>query len=81
MTMAMPMAAHWNAALLALTFAMWWVMMLGMMLPSAAPMILTFDRINRGKRRRGQTYVSSAIFVLGYLLVWGAFSVVVTLAQ
>jgi len=35
--MPMPFAAPW-------VFAMWWVMMAGMMLPSAAPMILTFAR-------------------------------------
>ncbi len=31
-------------------FAMWWVMMLGMMLPSAAPMILTFAALSGNKR-------------------------------
>ena len=41
--MAMPFART-------LVFAMWWVMMLGMMLPSAAPMILTFATLNGGKR-------------------------------
>jgi predicted metal-binding membrane protein len=79
--MAMPMAAPWTPAAFALTFAMWWVMMIGMMVPSAAPMALTFATLNRGKRARGQSFVPTSVFVLGYLIAWGAFSVAATLAQ
>ena len=74
--MAMPFGAT-DFALL----AMWWVMMVGMMLPSAAPMILTFATINRRQRARGQPYVPTALFVAGYLLAWGGFSVAATVAQ
>ena len=66
---------------LALLFAMWWVMMVGMMLPSAAPMILAFATINNNKRARGQAYTPTALFASGYLLAWGGFSVAATLAQ
>lgn len=66
---------------LLLLLAMWWVMMVGMMLPSAAPMILTFASVNRNRRARGQSYVPTALFTAGYLLVWGGFSVAATLAQ
>ena len=72
--MAMPFAAPW-------VFAMWWVMMLGMMLPSAAPMILTFAALQRRKRERDQPYVPTAMFVAGYLVVWGVFSLAATAAQ
>ena len=72
--MAMPFAAPW-------VFAMWWVMMLGMMLPSAAPMILTFSTLQRRKRQREGTSVPTVLFVAGYLLVWGMFSAVATTAQ
>jgi predicted metal-binding membrane protein len=72
--MAMPFAAPW-------VFAMWWVMMLGMMLPSAAPMILTFAALERRKREREQPYVPTAMFVAGYLIVWGGFSAAATAAQ
>jgi predicted metal-binding membrane protein len=72
--MAMPFAVPW-------VFAMWWVMMLGMMLPSAAPMILTFAALERRKRERGQPYVPTAMFVAGYLIVWGGFSLIATAAQ
>jgi len=62
-------------------FAMWLAMMLGMMLPGAAPMILTFASVQRRKRERDQAYVPTALFVAGYLIVWGVFSVAATLAQ
>ena len=70
-----------GAVELALLLAMWWVMMIGMMLPSAAPMILTFASINLRKRERGQPYVPTALFTSGYLVAWGGFSVAATLAQ
>jgi predicted metal-binding membrane protein len=61
--------------------AMWWVMMIGMMLPSAAPMMLTFASVNRNARARGQPYVPTAIFAAGYVLAWGGFSIAATVAQ
>src|SRR5262245_17074837 len=65
----------------AFVFAMWWVMMLGMMLPSATPMILTVATLQRRQRQRDTAHVPTAIFAMGYLLVWGLFSVVATAAQ
>lgn len=62
-------------------FLMWWVMMIGMMLPSAAPMTLTFATVNRRRRERGTPYVPTAVFVAGYLLAWGAFSLAASTAQ
>jgi predicted metal-binding membrane protein len=79
--MIMPLTDTWTVSYVALTFAMWWVMMLGMMLPSAAPMILTFETLNRTMRAKGQAFVPTTIFVLGYLIAWGGFSAVATLAQ
>jgi predicted metal-binding membrane protein len=79
--MAMPLTDAWTASVFALTFAMWWVMMLGMMLPSAAPMILTFATLNRNRRAKGETFVPTTVFLLGYLIAWGAFSAVATVAQ
>lgn len=78
--MAMP-KAPWTLTAFALTFAMWWVMMLGMMVPSAVPMILTFATLNRNKRARGQSFVPTSVFVLGYLIAWGGFSIGATVAQ
>jgi predicted metal-binding membrane protein len=62
-------------------FLMWWVMMAGMMLPSALPMTLTFATVNRRRRELGTPYVSTAVFVAGYLLAWGAFSLVAAAVQ
>ena len=64
-----------------LMFLMWWVMMVGMMLPSALPMTLTFATVNRRRRERGSAYVPTAVFVCGYLAAWGAFSLAATGAQ
>lgn len=54
----------------------WTVMMAAMMLPAATPMLLTFDRIQAGKRRQGSSAVPTWVFLAGYLLVWAAFGAV-----
>jgi predicted metal-binding membrane protein len=74
-----PMA--WTPGYAVLMFGMWWIMMMAMMLPSATPMILLFALINRKQREDGAPYVPTGIFAAGYLLVWGAFSVVAVTAQ
>lgn len=56
--------------------AVWVVMMVAMMFPTAAPMILTFARVQRGKRARQQLAVPTWIFVAAYLVVWTLFGVV-----
>ncbi len=81
-TMPMPMPAlPWSVGDFAETFAMWWVMMVAMMLPSASPMVATFAAINRSKREKGRPFIPSGLFTAGYLLAWGAFSVAATVAQ
>ena len=76
--MAMPSR---SAIELLLLFAMWSVMMVGMMLPGVTPVILTFGTVNRNRRARGEPYVPSALFTAGYLLAWIGFSLAATLAQ
>jgi predicted metal-binding membrane protein len=63
----------WGAADWLALFVMWTVMMAGMMLPSAAPVILLVLAVyrRRGDRR---ARVSSAAFAGGYLLAWTTFS-------
>jgi predicted metal-binding membrane protein len=56
-----------------LFLSMWIAMMVAMMFPAAAPMILLFDRIERGKRDAGRSYVPTAYFVGAYVAVWSAF--------
>jgi predicted metal-binding membrane protein len=47
----------------------WVVMMVAMMFPTAAPMILTFHKIQRRKTGRGAFFATWA-FVAGYLVLW-----------
>ena len=54
-----------------LFLAIWIIMMVAMMFPTAAPMILTFHKVQASKRQRGETFVSTWVFVAAYLLVWG----------
>jgi predicted metal-binding membrane protein len=53
-----------------LFLAIWVIMMVAMMFPTAAPMIVTFHKVQAGKRQRGEAFVSTWIFVAAYLLVW-----------
>ena len=70
--------APWSAGDFALNAAFWWAMMPGMMLPSAAPMILTFATVNRRRRERGRAFVPTAVFTGGYLIAWGLFGIAAT---
>ena len=69
-----------TAHYLTVSFLMWFVMMAGMMVPSAAPTVLLFDRVAR-RAAPGAALARTAPFVAGYLLVWGAFSVAATALQ
>jgi predicted metal-binding membrane protein len=74
------MTAHWDAQHVALLFAMWAVMMVGMMLPSAAPTLLLYAAL---ARRSGADAVPLRVYAFGagYLAVWTLFSVVATVLQ
>jgi predicted metal-binding membrane protein len=78
--MGMAVNAPWTAADLLATFAMWAVMMVGMMGPSAAPMILLFGAA-QAKRRGPGASIAAGIFGLSYIVVWTAFSAGAALAQ
>lgn len=58
-----------------LFIALWVVMMIAMMFPSAAPMIIMFAKISAGKKEQGQSFVPTWIFVSAYLLIWTLFGV------
>lgn len=57
----------------ALFLAIWVVMMVAMMFPTAAPMILTFARVHASRRNKGQSFVPTWVFVAAYLLIWTLF--------
>ncbi len=56
--------------------ASWVAMMAAMMLPAVAPMILTFSRMQAGRRSHGKSAIPTSIFVAGYLVVWSVFGLV-----
>jgi len=64
----------WSTVDFILMFLMWAVMMVVMMIPSAAPAILKFAVLTRERRRSRETYVPTAVFVLGYVAVWTGYS-------
>jgi len=71
----------WTVGHFAFMFAMWVVMMIGMMTPSVAPTVLLYAEIGRQSAARGQPFASAAWFVAGYLLAWIAFGAAATLLQ
>jgi len=75
------MGTPWSGAALWAAIVMWTVMMVAMMLPSAAPMIVTYARIQRHRSRDGQAATLVALFAGGYLIAWTAWSVLAALLQ
>ena len=79
--MAMLAPAVWTPGYAVLMLFMWRIMMVAMMLPSAAPMILLFATVNRKQRDTGHPYVATSIFAVGYLAAWAGFSLVAVFLQ
>ena len=71
----------WTALDALLMFLMWAVMMVGMMVPSAAPMTLIYAAVARKAARQGSTLAPTAVFISGYIVMWTLFSAGATLAQ
>jgi len=71
----------WTAATFVLMTLMWWVMMIGMMVPSAAPMVLLFGELQRRRLPDERPALRVALFVAGYLAIWAVFSGFATSAQ
>lgn len=74
------MTANWDVPHLLLLWAMWAVMMTGMMLPSASPLVLLYGAL---ARRSAQGTAGRLIYALagGYLAVWSVFSLGATALQ
>jgi predicted metal-binding membrane protein len=79
----MEMAAlgAWSAAKFVLIFLMWWVMMIAMMLPSAAPTVLLYTALLKRGDPEAPTPLPANIFMASYFLVWAGFSVAAMAAQ
>lgn len=71
----------WAPRTWALMIAMWWVMMIAMMAPSAAPTILLYAHVHRQAQARDvfpECPARTGVFAAGYLTVWLAFAVAAT---
>jgi predicted metal-binding membrane protein len=81
MGMMAPAPTPWSGLEFAFVFGMWAVMMVGMMTPSAAPMILIYARIGRQAAIADKPFAATGWFAAGYLLAWVGFALIATLAQ
>jgi predicted metal-binding membrane protein len=80
----MIMAGSWSPAYWVTVLLMWWVMMIAMMVPSAAPLIHLYARVYRHGQARGQlpgAIVPTAFFAGAYLACWFIFSALATVLQ
>jgi predicted metal-binding membrane protein len=81
----------WTHGYALLMFSMWWLMMIAMMLPTAAPIILLHAAVTRKGLARAnlagpkapshRLFLTTTAFIAGYLAMWGAFSLVALVAQ
>jgi len=71
----------WDGVDFWLTFLMWAVMMVGMMVPSAAPAILLFAAISRKNQEQQPSLAPVGAFAWGYVLTWTGFSLAATSLQ
>ena len=74
--MNMDMNMGWSFSMAISMFLMWWLMMIAMMTPSAAPTLLLFHNLKRigSERKRALSY--TYFFLSGYLIVWALFSLI-----
>jgi len=72
-TICAPLSTSWSLADFSFVFLMWVIMMIGMMIPTAAPMILMYSHI-KFKKKRHTIFYSTTAFLSGYLVAWVLFS-------
>jgi predicted metal-binding membrane protein len=71
----------WTTTEFALRLAMWAVMMVAMMLPTAAPMTLLYAAVARKAAAQRNPLAATSFFVIGYIAMWTIFSLVVAIVQ
>ena len=81
LTMASLQIQQWSLSYFWMILIMWGIMMVGMMLPSVAPMILIYAAIARKSEKQGNPIAPTAFFTLGYIAIWIIFSLGATIAQ
>ena len=70
LSMALATPVDWTISYAFTMLVMWWVMMIAMMLPSAAPVILLHAKVSAAEG----SIVPGIVFVAGYVQAWGGFS-------
>jgi predicted metal-binding membrane protein len=75
------MTRNWDFNHQLLLFAMWAVMMVGMMLPSATPALFLYAAVIRKSPEAGRAHAHVYMFAAGYLVTWTAFSLLATALQ
>ena len=76
------MTAVWDLRHLTLLWAMWAVMMAGMMLPSASPLVLLYGSVvRRSTTHRSASSRHTYALAAGYVMVWAVFSLGATALQ
>lgn len=75
------MPKRWDFTHQLLLFAMWIVMMAGMMLPSTTPALFFYASVIRKSSQSHSIASHVYAFAAGYLLVWTMFSLVATVLQ
>jgi predicted metal-binding membrane protein len=78
---AMTKVQPWTATEFGLRLAMWAVMMVAMMVPTAAPMTLLYAAVARKAAAQYNPLAPTFVFVTGYIAMWTIFSLVATTAQ
>jgi predicted metal-binding membrane protein len=76
-----PAAGPLEAGDIAIAASVWAAMVLAMMLPSAAPMILTYAEIADTAARKNETVISPLVLAAGYATVWLGFAALAAAAQ
>jgi predicted metal-binding membrane protein len=71
----------WTPSDFLMMFLMWVIMMIGMMVPSAMRAVLIYSQIVFKARASGRSMAPSSLFISGYVVMWGFFSVAATLLQ
>jgi predicted metal-binding membrane protein len=71
----------WAPTEFGLRLAMWAVMMVAMMVPTAAPMTLMYAAVARKAAAQHNPVAPTFVFVAGYIAMWTVFSLLATIAQ
>jgi predicted metal-binding membrane protein len=79
--MASPLVGSWGGPEILMAFSMWMAMMVAMMLPIVTPWLLVLSGTKREKDPGAFPLSTAGFFLLGYAVIWVAYSALATLGQ